>query len=51
VLQKYPNTQILDQENNTTHFTVKDFWNQSHLNPDGAEKFTAQLNQLLNASN
>ena len=51
VLQKYSNTQLFDLENNTTDFNVKDYWNQSHLNPDGAKKFTARLNQLLNASN
>ena len=51
VLQKYPNTQLLDLENNTTDFNVNDYWNQSHLNPDGAKKFTARLNEFLNASN
>ena len=51
VLQKYPNTQLLDLENNTVDFNVKDYWNQSHLNPDGAKKFTARLNQLLTPSN
>lgn len=50
-LQKYPNTQLFDLENNTTDFNVKDYWNQSHLNPDGAKKFTARLNELLNTSN
>jgi len=48
VLQKYPNTQLLDLENNTIDFNVKDYWNQSHLNPNGAKKFTSQLNGLLN---
>lgn len=51
VLQKYPNTQLLDLENNTVDFNVKDYWNQSHLNPEGAKKFTMRLNELLNASN
>ncbi|MEM7084701.1 MAG: hypothetical protein AAF489_00875 [Bacteroidota bacterium] len=50
VLLKYPNCRLLDMEDNTTLFNVKDYWNQSHLNPDGAKKFTAQLNGLLQTS-
>jgi len=37
-------------ENNTTDFNVKDYWNQSHLNPDGARKFTERLNQIFTST-
>ena len=47
VLQKYHNVKLLDLETDTVLFHVKDYWNQSHLNPDGAKKFTAWLNALL----
>lgn len=47
VLKKYPNTQLLSLENDTLTYSVKDYWNQSHLNPKGAKKFTATLDQLL----
>ena len=50
VLQKYSNTELLDQEENSADYSPKDYWNQSHLNPDGALKFTALLNEKLNAS-
>jgi hypothetical protein len=47
VLQKYHNVKLLDLETDTVLFKVNDYWNQSHLNPDGAKKFTAWLNALL----
>ena len=47
VLRKYENVRLLNAENDTINYGVKDFWNQSHLNPKGAEKFTATLNTLL----
>lgn len=49
VLQKNPKIKLLDLETDTLNFDVHDFWNQSHLNPDGAKKFTHRLNELLNA--
>jgi len=51
VLQKYPNVHLLDQETDTIHYEVNDYWNQSHLNPNGAKKFTARLKQLLETTN
>ena len=50
VLQKYPKVKLLDLETDTVLFQVKDYWNQSHLNPDGAKKFTAWLNALIKTS-
>lgn len=51
VLRKYRNVKLLDLETDTVLFQVKDYWNQSHLNPDGAKKFTAWLNVLLKSPN
>lgn len=50
-LQKYPEVKLLDLETDTVYFKVKDYWNQSHLNPEGAKKFTASLNSIINAFN
>ena len=50
-LQKYPKVKLLDLETDTINFKVTDYWNQSHLNPDGAIKFTERLNELLNSLN
>ncbi|MEM7186793.1 MAG: hypothetical protein AAF466_09055 [Bacteroidota bacterium] len=47
VIKKYPNVRLLDQESDTTNYVVHDFWNQSHLNPKGAKKFTRSLRELL----
>ncbi len=47
VLKKYRNVKLLDLETDTVLFNVNDYRNQSHLNPDGAKKFTAWLNALL----
>jgi len=51
VLKKYRNVKLLDLETDTVLFQVKDYWNQSHLNPDGTKKFTAWLNVLLKSPN
>ena len=48
VLQKYPKVKLLDLETDTINFNVHDYWNQSHLNPHGAKKFTSRLNLLIN---
>lgn len=31
------------------NFTVRDFKNDNHLNPDGAKKFTLKINELINS--
>ncbi len=49
--KKYNNVVLLDKESDTLNFTVKDFLNENHLNPDGAKKFTALLNQKLDSLN
>jgi len=41
---------LLDLERDTLNYHLKDFWNQSHLNPDGARKFSKELNEALNAA-
>lgn len=52
VIQKrYPNVRILDRETDTINFNVKDFTNPSHMNPNGASKFTPILSELLESSN
>ena len=47
VASRYPNIQFLNKEEDTTLFDVRDYWNQSHLNPDGASKFTKMLENEL----
>jgi hypothetical protein len=47
LLQKYPKIKLLDVENDTLNYNIHDFWNQSHLNPTGAKKFTSRLNRLI----
>lgn len=44
---KYANMRWLNAETDTI-FKVTDFRNENHLNPDGAKKFTLQLNEVLN---
>jgi len=46
-----PGIIFLNKEEDTLTYNVKDYWNQSHLNPRGAAKFTAQLNHLLSKVN
>lgn len=50
-LKRYHNVTIFDLEQDTLNFEVYDFWNQSHLNPKGAKKFTARLDSLLQRLN
>jgi len=45
--KKYENVSFLLKEEDTLHFGVRDFWNQSHLSPDGALTFTKMFQQLL----
>lgn len=51
IKHKYDNVVLLNKETDTTLFAVKDFLNENHLNPDGAKKFTALLNQKLDSIN
>ena len=49
--KKYKNVLLLREETDSLHFSVKDFLNENHLNPDGAKKFTALVNQKLDGFN
>ncbi len=49
IKKKYSNVVVLNEENDSLQFTVKDFLNENHLNPDGAKKFTALVNQKLDS--
>jgi len=51
ILKKYDNVVLLNKETDTVHFKIKDFLNENHLNPDGAKKFTALVNQKLDSLN
>ncbi len=51
IKKKYSNVVLLNEETDTIQFTVKDFLNQNHLNPDGAKKFTTLVNQKLDSLN
>ena len=51
ILKKYNNVVLLNKETDTVHFKIKDFLNENHLNPDGAKKFTALVNQKLDSLN
>lgn len=45
--QHYHNVQLLNLEEDTENYVLKDFWNQSHLSPSGAKKFTLSLNARI----
>ena len=47
VKQLYPQTVFLQKEEDTINYSVRSYWNQSHLNPDGAAIFTKSLSNLL----
>ena len=47
IRDRFPEVSLLTLESDTLLFKTKDFLNQNHLNPRGAEKFTARLEQLL----
>lgn len=49
VSKKYTRISFLTKEEDTLDFKVTDYWNQSHLNPSGAAKFTTLLQQKLNS--
>jgi len=48
---KYNNLVLLYKETDTTFFTVRDFINENHLNPEGAKKFTALVNRKIESLN
>ncbi len=45
--KKYSNVIVFKKEEDTTHYSVFDYKNQSHLNPKGATTFTKELDSLL----
>jgi hypothetical protein len=47
ILLKYPEVILFEKEEDITNYTVFDYWNQSHLNPDGAAKFTISLREYI----
>ncbi|GAB5400337.1 MAG: hypothetical protein Aureis2KO_19220 [Aureisphaera sp.] len=49
--KQFDNITLFDLEQDTINFEVNDFWNQSHLNPKGAEKYTKRLDSLLQTLN
>ncbi|WP_146743738.1 hypothetical protein [Aequorivita sp. CIP111184] len=49
IKKKYSNVLLLREETDTLQFIVNDFLNENHLNPDGAKKFTALVNQKLDS--
>ncbi len=47
ISKKYTHITLFKKEEDTTHYTVYDYKNQSHLNPTGATIFTKELDSLL----
>ncbi len=47
ISKKYKNVYFLNSEEDKD-FTAKKFWNENHLNPDGAKIFTLKLNEVIN---
>ena len=47
VKTRFNNVSVLSLETDTIHFNARDYWNQSHLNPTGGEKFTKMLDGHL----
>jgi len=46
--ERYGNVKLYLQETDTLHYSVKAYWNHSHLNPRGGKKFSLALNNFLN---
>ena len=44
---KYSNVVVFDRETDTVSYGISHFWNHSHINPDGAKIYSAQLNDVL----
>lgn len=51
IKKNYANVTILNKETDSLEFTAKYFLNENHLNPDGAKKFTAMVNQAIDSIN
>lgn len=47
--KRYANVTIFNKEADTLSYTVRDFKDAIHFNPDGARIFTAQLNHLIDS--
>ncbi len=47
IQKKYPEVKFLTTETDTIHYSLKNFWNHSHLNPSGAKIFTKQLDSII----
>jgi hypothetical protein len=47
IAKDYAGVSILLLEDDTLNYTVKDYRNHSHLNPDGGRKFTSSLNHMI----
>lgn len=45
--KRYTNVSVVRFETDTTHFVVKDFIDQNHLNPKGGEKFSKKISEIL----
>ncbi len=51
IKRRYTNVTVINKEEDTLYFGVKDFLNENHLNPDGAKKFTTFVNSAINGLN
>ncbi|MCW9036409.1 hypothetical protein [Altibacter sp.] len=49
VSDRYSNVMVLDKETDTLQFSATHYWNQSHLNPNGAATFTKMLQKVLDS--
>ena len=49
--KRYPNVSILNRETDTINFNLWNFTNPSHMNPDGAKKFTPILSKFIETPN
>lgn len=49
LISKDQTIRLFDLERDTLNFYQRDYWNQSHLNPKGARKFSDSLNKFLNS--
>ena len=47
ISEKYDNISFLIAEEDP-EFTARKFWNENHLNPDGAKIFSKKLNKIIN---
>lgn len=50
-MNRYKNIIIVNKETDTLTFQLKNYWNQSHLSPSGAKKFTQLLDSIIYNSN